>query len=105
MNIIHSYHPSSIAGLGRTGTMIACYLMKHWHFTAMEAIAWIRICRPGSIVGYQQKWLKLYVSLNNGLYLFSWKKKDAYINHCLPYVFFPLTVNRTFYGIIIPNKD
>uniref|UniRef100_A0A6P6XT81 protein-tyrosine-phosphatase n=1 Tax=Dermatophagoides pteronyssinus TaxID=6956 RepID=A0A6P6XT81_DERPT len=47
------------AGLGRTGTMIACYLMKHWHFTAMEAIAWIRICRPGSIVGYQQKWLKL----------------------------------------------
>ncbi|OTF73951.1 dual specificity protein phosphatase CDC14A-like protein [Euroglyphus maynei] len=49
------------AGLGRTGTMIACYLMKHWHFTALEAIAWIRICRPGSIVGYQQKWLKLYV--------------------------------------------
>nr|XP_046915531.1 dual specificity protein phosphatase CDC14B-like isoform X1 [Dermatophagoides farinae] len=47
------------AGLGRTGTMIACYLMKHWHFTALEAIAWIRICRPGSIVGYQQKWLKL----------------------------------------------
>ncbi|KAF7491538.1 Dual specificity protein phosphatase CDC14B [Sarcoptes scabiei] len=47
------------AGLGRTGTLIGCYLMKHYKLTAMEAIAWIRICRPGSIVGYQQKWLCL----------------------------------------------
>uniref|UniRef100_A0A7N6F6G8 Cell division cycle 14A n=1 Tax=Anabas testudineus TaxID=64144 RepID=A0A7N6F6G8_ANATE len=37
------------AGLGRTGTLIGCYLMKHYRFTASEAIAWIRICRPGSI--------------------------------------------------------
>uniref|UniRef100_A0A7N9B212 Cell division cycle 14Ab n=1 Tax=Mastacembelus armatus TaxID=205130 RepID=A0A7N9B212_9TELE len=36
------------AGLGRTGTLISCYLMKHYRFTAGEAIAWIRICRPGS---------------------------------------------------------
>uniref|UniRef100_A0A671XVH6 Uncharacterized protein n=1 Tax=Sparus aurata TaxID=8175 RepID=A0A671XVH6_SPAAU len=33
------------AGLGRTGTLIGCYLMKHFRFTAAEAIAWIRICR------------------------------------------------------------
>lgn len=46
------------AGLGRTGTLIACYIMKHYRFTAAEAIAWIRICRPGSIVGPQQHWLE-----------------------------------------------
>lgn len=45
------------AGLGRTGTMIACYLIKHYKFTADEAIAWIRICRPGSVIGHQQSWL------------------------------------------------
>uniref|UniRef100_A0A3Q1B0X3 Cell division cycle 14A n=1 Tax=Amphiprion ocellaris TaxID=80972 RepID=A0A3Q1B0X3_AMPOC len=50
------------AGLGRTGTLIGCYLMKHFRFTAAEAIAWIRICRPGSIIGPQQNFLEeLYV--------------------------------------------
>uniref|UniRef100_A0A3Q3XHA5 protein-tyrosine-phosphatase n=1 Tax=Mola mola TaxID=94237 RepID=A0A3Q3XHA5_MOLML len=38
------------AGLGRTGTLIGCYLMKHFRFAASEAIAWTRICRPGSII-------------------------------------------------------
>ncbi|XP_057212933.1 dual specificity protein phosphatase CDC14B isoform X2 [Triplophysa rosa] len=42
------------AGLGRTGTLIACYMMKHFRLTAAEAIAWIRICRPGSVIGPQQ---------------------------------------------------
>ncbi|XP_065349996.1 dual specificity protein phosphatase CDC14C-like isoform X2 [Cloeon dipterum] len=46
------------AGLGRTGSLIGCYLMKHYEFTALEAIAWIRICRPGSIIGHQQLWLQ-----------------------------------------------
>jgi cell division cycle 14 len=36
------------AGLGRTGTCIGCYLMKHYKFTAAEAIGWFRICRPGT---------------------------------------------------------
>uniref|UniRef100_A0A0X3P5E0 protein-tyrosine-phosphatase n=2 Tax=Schistocephalus solidus TaxID=70667 RepID=A0A0X3P5E0_SCHSO len=45
------------AGLGRTGTLIACYMMKHFRFSAAEAIAWVRICRPGSIIGRQQNWL------------------------------------------------
>jgi len=45
------------AGLGRTGTLIACFIMKHYKFTAAEAIAWIRICRPGSIIGPQQEFL------------------------------------------------
>ncbi|KAM9849187.1 dual specificity protein phosphatase CDC14AB isoform 2-T2 [Aulostomus maculatus] len=46
------------AGLGRTGTLIGCYLMKHYRFTAGEAIAWIRICRPGSVIGPQQHFLE-----------------------------------------------
>lgn len=50
------------AGLGRTGTLIGCYLMKHFRFTAAEAIAWIRICRPGSIIGPQQNFLEEYVT-------------------------------------------
>ncbi|XP_053107079.1 dual specificity protein phosphatase CDC14A isoform X4 [Hemicordylus capensis] len=46
------------AGLGRTGTLIACYIMKHYKFTHSEAIAWIRMCRPGSIIGPQQHFLE-----------------------------------------------
>lgn len=46
------------AGLGRTGTLIACYMMKHHGFTAREAIAWLRICRPGSVIGHQQWFLE-----------------------------------------------
>lgn len=45
------------AGLGRTGTNIAAYMMKHYGYTARESIAWCRICRPGSIVGPQQQYL------------------------------------------------
>jgi len=45
------------AGLGRTGTLIACYLMKHFRFTAPQAMGWIRVCRPGSVIGCQQNWL------------------------------------------------
>ncbi|XP_072019024.1 dual specificity protein phosphatase CDC14AB-like isoform X3 [Amphiura filiformis] len=46
------------AGLGRTGTLIGCYMMKHYRFTAAEVIAWIRICRPGSVIGPQQNYLE-----------------------------------------------
>lgn len=45
------------AGLGRTGTCIGAYLMKHGGFTAKEAIGWLRICRPGSVIGPQQRYL------------------------------------------------
>ncbi|KAK6622038.1 hypothetical protein RUM44_001845 [Polyplax serrata] len=46
------------AGLGRTGSLIGAYLLKHYRMTAKEAIAWIRICRPGSVIGHQQTWLE-----------------------------------------------
>lgn len=45
-------------GLGRTGTLIACYIMKHYNFTASECIAFLRIQRPGSVVGPQQYFLE-----------------------------------------------
>lgn len=46
------------AGLGRTGTLIACWMMKHYRLTAAECIAWLRISRPGSVLGPQQFYLE-----------------------------------------------
>lgn len=45
------------AGLGRTGTLIGLYVMKHYGFPARAFIGWNRICRPGSILGPQQQFL------------------------------------------------
>jgi len=45
------------AGLGRTGVLIGCYLMKHFRLTAHEVIAWLRMARPGSVIGPQQHFL------------------------------------------------
>ncbi|ALC38941.1 cdc14 [Drosophila busckii] len=46
------------AGLGRTGSLIGAYIMKHYGFSALEAIAWLRLCRPGSVIGHQQQWME-----------------------------------------------
>jgi len=45
------------AGLGRTGTLIGLFCMKHFNFPARAFIGWARICRPGSILGPQQQFL------------------------------------------------
>jgi cell division cycle 14 len=45
------------AGLGRTGTLIGCYAIKHYHFNPAYFIGYIRICRPGSVLGPQQHFL------------------------------------------------
>lgn len=45
------------AGLGRTGTLIACYLMYKHGLAAKTAMGWVRLCRPGSIIGPQQQFL------------------------------------------------
>ena len=45
------------AGLGRTGTLIALYMMKHHGFSGREAMGWLRIMRPGSVIGEQQHYL------------------------------------------------
>jgi cell division cycle 14 len=44
-------------GLGRTGTMAAAQLMAGHGFSAREAMGWLRIVRPGSVVGSQQHFL------------------------------------------------
>eukprot|EP00040_Diaphanoeca_grandis_P016743 m.86767 g.86767 ORF g.86767 m.86767 type:complete len:505 (+) comp26000_c0_seq1:175-1689(+) len=46
------------AGLGRTGTLIGSFLMKHYMLTTPEAIGWMRLCRPGSVIGPQQYFLQ-----------------------------------------------
>ncbi len=46
------------AGLGRTGTLACCYVMRQYGLTAREAMAWVRIARPGSVVGPQQHYLE-----------------------------------------------
>jgi len=45
------------AGLGRTGTLIGLWAMKVYQIPAEAFIGWIRIARPGSILGPQQFYL------------------------------------------------
>lgn len=45
------------AGLGRTGTLIGLYLMKHYKIPAPALIGWMRLCRPGMVLGNQQFFL------------------------------------------------
>ena len=45
------------AGLGRTGTLIARCMMRNHGFTAREAMGWLRVMRPGSVIGEQQHYL------------------------------------------------
>jgi len=44
-----------LAGLGRTGTILACYLVKYQNMSADEAIQKVREERPGSIQSYPQE--------------------------------------------------
>jgi len=45
------------AGLGRTGTLIAVWMMRSHGFTARTAMGWLRVMRPGSVIGAQQGFL------------------------------------------------
>lgn len=62
------------AGLGRTGTCIGAFIMKHYKFTALEAIGWMRICRPGMVIGPQQRFMKKYQQV-------MWDEGDAERNN------------------------
>ncbi len=44
-----------LAGLGRTGTILACYLIKYEKMSSDDAITRIRKQRPGSIQSYSQE--------------------------------------------------
>ena len=40
------------AGLGRTGTLIGCYIVERYGINDAKAlISWMRMCRPGMVVG------------------------------------------------------
>lgn len=43
------------AGIGRTGTILACYLIKYLNYSATDAIKKIRNYRPGSIQSESQE--------------------------------------------------
>lgn len=43
------------AGIGRTGTILACYLIKYQKATAREAIEKVRKARPGSVQSESQE--------------------------------------------------
>jgi cell division cycle 14 len=45
------------AGLGRTGTLIGLWLMREFGLTARTIIGWLRLARPGSVIGPQQHFL------------------------------------------------
>lgn len=43
------------AGLGRTGTLIGCYILSKYNiFDGESLIGWMRIARPGMLIGPQQ---------------------------------------------------
>ena len=44
-----------LAGMGRTGTILACYLVKYQNMSADEAMQKVREERPGSIQSYLQE--------------------------------------------------
>ncbi|KAJ7547929.1 hypothetical protein O6H91_08G110200 [Diphasiastrum complanatum] len=46
------------AGLGRTGVLIGCFIMKHYKFIANEVMGYLRLMRPGSVIGPQQHFLR-----------------------------------------------
>lgn len=48
------------AGLGRTGCLIGAHLIYTHGFTANECIGYMRMIRPGMMVGPQQHWLYLH---------------------------------------------
>lgn len=48
------------AGLGRTGTMLAAYVMKTRRCGATEAVRFIRSLRPGSVESKQEDSLRKY---------------------------------------------
>ena len=44
-----------LAGLGRTGTILACYLIKYQKLSADDSIQKVRKSRPGSIQSFPQE--------------------------------------------------
>jgi hypothetical protein len=65
------------AGLGRTGTLIVLWIMRKLGWTANEALAWVRICRPGSVIGSQQHFVRYCESCE-------WQGNSVRLDRCRP---------------------
>ncbi|WVF66542.1 hypothetical protein IAT40_001282 [Kwoniella sp. CBS 6097] len=59
------------AGLGRTGVLIGAYLIYKYQFSAPEVIGFMRIVRPGMVVGPQQHYM-----INNQMKWAGWAARD-----------------------------
>lgn len=46
------------AGLGRTGTMIGCYLMRTFGLDCKGTIGWMRVMRPGCFLAQQPRFME-----------------------------------------------
>lgn len=55
--------------------------MKHYRMTASEVIAYLRIVRPGSVVGPQQNFLQRYNILFVSVYARSFGLMTVYIQY------------------------
>jgi hypothetical protein len=45
------------SGLGATGTMIGLWIMRNMGWTGKQVMGWLRVVRPGSVLGGQQHYL------------------------------------------------
>ena len=52
--LFYWYKSTNTDARSAAGTLIAVWMMKNHGFTANEAIAWLRIVRPGCVIGPQQ---------------------------------------------------
>lgn len=66
------------AGLGRTGVLIGAYLIYKYNFTASEVIGYMRVVRPGMVVGPQQRYMQL-----NQLKWAGWVSSAKLLRHAL----------------------
>ena len=55
------------AGLGRTGTLIALYLMKHYGFKVREAMAWLLIVWAGEATAVSLRQREHHAQSGGGL--------------------------------------
>ncbi|KAL7420425.1 cell division control protein 14 [Cryptotrichosporon argae] len=67
------------AGLGRTGVLIGAYLIYKYSFTATEVMGYMRVVRPGMVVGPQQQ----YMLLNQHKWI-AWAACDEYVRQQQP---------------------
>ncbi|OCF41021.1 hypothetical protein I317_05132 [Kwoniella heveanensis CBS 569] len=90
------------AGLGRTGVLIGAYLIYKYQFSAPEVIGYMRIVRPGMVVGPQQHYM-----MNNQMKWAGWAARDQLLRElaeekAAPEPFNPLATPPTEINPLLP---